>query len=486
MKKYSLNTSNKLIKTLTLMFLFFSIYTNAQTINPPVKSFGNICASPSFNSYTATFDFSGFPGGTTFVLEMSDAAGNFSNPTSISILSSQTTTSPGSFTFSVPPSTTTAGQNYRLRVRSISPAVTSGNSTPAFDAYYKAYNNSFTINNNLTSQNICGTSGTLSVDAGAGSPRNISGLKYKWYKNLVLIPGQTNFSLTVTTPGEYYAELDYGACSSSLTTSQKININFVTSASSYTMVSSLGTNICPGTPTTLSTQQGHSYQWYRNNVAIAGATQYAYITDVPGTYKVVVGPGSPCQSDSNTITLNAESFNLSVDALLPNAVNRIPEGESQIFTVTTDATSPTYEWFFNGAAVDPVNTSPTITIGKEGYPVPGRYKIVVKQNASCEFTEELEFDVIKGAVALTIPNVISPNNGDNSNDTWVIPNEYANNEHEVIIMDNYGKIVLQKTNYLSDWPARGSIEVKSVNPVYFYIINKNGSPIKKGSITIIQ
>jgi len=481
MKKHSLNTINKLVKTLTLMFLFFSFYTNAQTINPPVKSFGNICASPSFNSYTATFDFSGFGGGTTFVLEMSNAAGSFSSLTPISIISSQTATSPGSFTFSVPANTTTAGQNYVLRVRSIAPAITSGSSTPAFDAYYKAYNNSFTINNNLTAINICGNSGTLSVDAGSSSPRNFSGLKYKWYRNSVLIAGQTNFSLTVNTPGAYYAELDYGDCSSSLTTSQTINVNFVTSASSFTMVSSLGTEICPGTPTTLSTEQGHSYQWYRNNVAITGATQYAYITDVPGSYKVVVGPGSPCQSDSNTIVLNAESFNISVDALLPPAKNRILEGDTLTVTATTDAVSPTYEWFQDGVAVTPANNTPTIAITQAG-----KYKIVVNQTASCSFSKSLEFDVIFGAVALTVPNVISPNNGDDSNDTWVIPNEYANLEHEIIIMDNYGKIVLQKTNYLSDWPAPGSIEVKSVNPVYFYIINKNGSPIKKGSITIIQ
>lgn len=480
MKKHSLNSTYKLVKTVTLLFLFFSVFTNAQSINPPIKSFGNICASSSFNSYTVTFDFSGFGGGNTFILEMSDASGSFATLTPIGIISSQLVTSPGNFTFSVPASTTTAGQNYRLRVRSTAPAITSGNSL-VFDAFYKAYNNSFTINNNLTTINICGTSGTLSVDAGASSPRNFPGLKYKWYRNSVLIAGQTTFSLTVNTPGSYYAEIDYGACSSSLTTSQAINVNFVTSASSYTIVSSLGTDICPGTPTTLSTEPGHSYQWYRNNVAISGATQNAYITDDPGSYRVVVGPGSPCQSDSNTIVLNAESFNLSIDALLPPAKNRILEGESQTFTVTTDAVSPTYEWYKDGVLVDPVNTSPTITIG-----IPGRYKIVVNQTATCSFPKQLEFDVVYGAVALTIPNVISPNNGDDSNATWIIPNEYANIEHEVIIMDSYGKIVLQKANYLSDWPVSGSIEFKSVNPVYYYIINKNGSPIKKGSITIIQ
>ncbi len=479
MKSKNTTVLNKYIFLFALI-LFQASNLFAQSINPPIKAFGNICASPSFNSYTVTFDFSGFGGGNTFILEMSNAAGSFLSPTPISIISSQLATSPGSFTFSVPPNTTTAGQNYVLHVKSTSPAITS-NPSPAFDAYYKAYNDSFKLNNNLTTLNICGTSGTLSVDAGASSPRNFSGLSYKWYRNNVLIAGQSSFSLTVTTAGTYYAELDYGACSSSLTTSQEINVNFVTGASTYTIVSSLGTDICPSTPTTLSTEAGHSYQWYRNDVAISGATQNAYTTAVTGSYKVVVGPGSQCQSTSNTIVLNAEDFNLSIDALLPPAKNRILEGESKIFTVSTDAASPTYEWYKDGVLVNPVNTTPSITVTE-----PGRYKIIVNQTASCNFSKELEFDVIYGAVALTIPNVISPNNGDDSNDTWVIPNEYANNEHEIIIMDNYGKIVLQKINYLSDWPVKGSIEFKSVNPVYYYIINKNGSPVKKGSITIIQ
>jgi len=480
MKKHILNPMNKMIKKATFLFLLFPFLINSQTINPPVKSFTNICASPSFNSYTVTFDFTGFGGGNTFVLEMSDATGSFATLTPITILSSQLTTSPGNFTFSVPPNTTTAGQNYRLRVKSTVPVIISGNSS-AFEAYYKIYNNSFTINNNLTAINICGTSGTLSVDSGASSPRNFPGLKYKWYRNSTLIAGQTAFSLTVTTPGTYYAELDYGACSGSLTSSQAINVNFVTTASSYTIVSSLGTDICPSAPTTLSTEPGHSYQWYKNDVAISGATQNSYITAVPGSYKVVVGPGSPCQSTSNTIVLNAEDFNLSINALLPDAQNRILEGgDPLVVTATTDALSPTYEWYKDGV-LDVSNTTSTYSVT-----LPGRYKIKVNQTVSCNFSKELEFDVIYGAIALTIPNVISPNNGDFSNDTWVIPNEYANNEHEVIIMDNYGKIVLQKTNYLSDWPEKNSIEIKSVNPVYYYIINKNGSPIKKGSITIIQ
>jgi gliding motility-associated-like protein len=42
------------------------------------------------------------------------------------------------------------------------------------------------------------------------TPQGTTPLGYKWYKNDILIPGETSAQLTVTTPGTYKVEIDYG------------------------------------------------------------------------------------------------------------------------------------------------------------------------------------------------------------------------------------------------------------------------------------
>lgn len=476
---------NKIKKQYIILFLFlvvFSVKSFAQILNAPIKKFGNICASSGFNSYSVNFDFSGFNPGNTFVLEMSDPSGSFASLTPITILTSQLVTSPGKFTFKVPENINTAGKNYRLRVRSTSPALTSGLS-PSFNAYFWVFNNRIRLlDNGSGALSICGTSGTLSIDSAAPSPLQFPGLKYVWLKDGVIIPSETNSTLTVSTAGTYSVQVDYGSCNSTvgfLAYSQDVVVSFTTSTTSYSIISSLGTNICPGSPTTLSTTAGQAYQWYRDNTLIAGATSYSYQTDIEGTYKVVVSPGTACETTSSTMSLTTEDFNLSIDALEIPQTNVIPTGDTITITATTDAANPTFQWLDpNGTSVSNSTTFSTNT------PIDGEYKVIVTQTTGCVFPKEIKFKIRNGVPSTKIPNTISQNN-DGFNDTWIIPQEYSLSDIEILIVDSYGKEMLKTTNYQNDWPQT-AIEFKSVNPVFYYVISKNGSPLKKGSITVIK
>ena len=77
-------------------------------------------------------------------------------------------------------------------------------------------------------------------------------------------------------------------------------------------------------------------------------------------------------------------------------------------------------------------------------------------------------------------------NGDNINDTWVIPQQYvAGTNTEVIIMNSYGKTILATSNYQNNWP-QNEINFKQVNPVYYYIITTQNKKSRKGSITLVK
>ena len=484
MKSKINSLTNKYVLVFALCLFFLPVTVFGQTIsnvtNGSPSHGGTVfqrCANNGTVTYWSTFIISGsaFGVGNTFKLELSDATGSFATPI---LLSSSPTFSgaTGEFSFLLPAST--SGIGYKLRVSSTNP-VTSATSA-AIPSYYMPFNNGFWINNHSTTANICGGgSFTLSVDTPTiadPSPISFPSLKYKWYRGATLLSG-TGSSIGVTTSGVYHVEIDYGVCSSSVTRSQDVTVNIVAAGSTFNITSSGGTTVCPPSATTLSTTAGYAYQWFKDDVAIAGATAFSYAANQPGVYHVVVNQGT-CSSTSNSITLTVPGFTASIDVLEEPQINIIATGELKTITITTSAGGPTYEWYKNGILL-PAETTNSFTTSE-----PNHYKAIVNQTVGCLATKEFLFQLKEGVNPVQIPNLISPN-GDGSNDTWEIPQEYINANTEVMVVSATGQIVLQTTNYDGKWPLT-AIDFTAVNPVYYYIISRDGSPIKKGSITIIK
>ncbi|HEU4903502.1 MAG TPA: gliding motility-associated C-terminal domain-containing protein, partial [Flavisolibacter sp.] len=61
------------------------------------------------------------------------------------------------------------------------------------------------------------------------------------------------------------------------------------------------TNICPDQSVSLTASSGMAYQWYRNDTAIAGATEAVYLTSLAGVYSVKINDGTCTAFASNTI-----------------------------------------------------------------------------------------------------------------------------------------------------------------------------------------
>ncbi|MGC1632508.1 MAG: gliding motility-associated C-terminal domain-containing protein [Gelidibacter sp.] len=474
---------------LGVFVLLISGQINAQiVIGMPNLGFSRACASESFNTYNVTFVFTPEAELTPtnqFRIEMSDATGNFSNATVV--FTSQpgaVTTSPATLTFPLPE--TTAGEGYRLRVKSTAPAATSSSSA-AFAAYYKLQDSPFTINNLVSKGAYCsGGSYLLTIDnPGTGpndSPLKYPSLTYKWYRETsptttVFVGDGATFS--VSQPGKYFVKTNYGTCTSN-SYSNRVEISEVTTGDTdATVVSSLGNPFCSENGmTTLSTMVGVSYQWFKNGTAIAGAIEQLYQTNVSGTYSVKVELGS-C-SASGSINLSSEGFESSINV---SGQNTMDSGESLTATVTTTAKNPKFEWSLNGSIISAATAA---TYEATDF---GAYKVIVTQTLGCQVSEEFNFSITKTIEPFPevekIPNLISPN-GDGINDTWVIPTKYVNGtQTEVIIMNNQGKVVLQTTAYMNNWP-QDPMELSSINQVFYYIITTPDRQTKKGSITVVK
>ncbi|MEZ4802949.1 MAG: gliding motility-associated C-terminal domain-containing protein [Gelidibacter sp.] len=474
---------------LCLIVLCISEQTNAQiVIGTPNLGFSQACASASFNTYNVTFVFSpqSALGPTNqFSIEMSDADGSFSNSTIVFTSNpGAITTSPATLSFSLP--TTTAGEGYKLKIKSTAPVASSSGSV-AFAAYYKAQDSPFTINNLVSTGAYCtGGSYLLTIDnPGHGdndSPLNYPSLTFNWYKetgpttSVFVAEGNT---LTVTQEGTYFVETNYGTCTSDSFSNRVTISEAVSGEANATIVSSLGNPFCPDQGmTTLSTLGGNSYQWFKDGVLIPDGTEQMYQTDESGTYSVQVDLGS-CQA-SGSIILESEGFNSSID--VPET-NMVEEGDTLTIHVTTDASNPEFEWYLDGNIISGANTS---TFEATQY---GDYKVIVYQTSGCIVSKELVFSITEPIEQFPdvgdIPNYISPN-GDGINDTWQIPLQYVSGTNtEVMIMTNQGKVVLQTNDYQNNWPEDQS-NVTGITLVFYYIIKAPNQKEKKGSITVVK
>ncbi|PKB16684.1 gliding motility-associated C-terminal domain-containing protein [Flavobacterium sp. 5] len=477
----------------------------AQKISPKILPFEKICAggpypndpSKIFNEFQAQFKISGFDPSETFVVELSDPSGNFTTPIATIPLPPLNNTPPDTatdktLTFAIP-TDIVGSDNYELRIKSspsgvVSPSFTIFGtiSNKSLPVYFKSYSGSFFINDKKDVISFCsGSSLTLTVynptpTIPDSSPANYPQLKYHWYKDDVLIAGQSSSSLVVNTVGVYYAELNYGPCSDFNNSSQSVTVTSGAGPGGPTIVSSLGNPFCSSDQTTLTATAGNSYIWKKDGSVIAEATGQTYQTNVSGVYTCDIDFGGCTATGSidlkSTGTITANYKNIYIDKVVTEGETlTIAKGDTLNVAASTIDSNPTYQWYFNNGAIAGANQSALVINAA------GSYKAIISGCA-------ISFRVSDGTVYKTSePTNIVSVNSDGINDTWIVPDVYSNSNTHVVIFNSFGENVFETNDYdnYNGWP-QSSIEVKSFNPIYYYIITPNGESAKKGSITLLK
>ena len=173
---------------------------------------------------------------------------------------------------------------------------------------------------------------TTSVIGAAGT------VNYQWYFNGVIITGATNSSYNATAPGNYSCQIAIpGSCT--ITT---VAIPVTEYPLPNPLVSFDGTYIYTGSYYV-------TYQWYKDLVAIAGATTYHTNSLGSGDYKVAVTDTNGCQSYSDVFVYSGGATTLvgstqlagnNVD-IFPNPVNdeltiKMDKGAYTSYTITNN------------------------------------------------------------------------------------------------------------------------------------------------------
>ena len=363
--------------------------------NPPNNGSGSawtqICAGINgFNEYFVDVSWVGSPDANNdFILELSDATGSFAAPVQLATEGGQNTPN-GQFymEFAIP--VDTQGDGYRLRVRSTSPARDGAESEP-YAMYYQGYTQNFNISPNgdgTTPGSICAVNPiTLTVD----NVPNAETYNYQWYRSGTLLPGNGT-SILADTSGMYQAYIDYGAACTGASNaySNVIDVSLGSGSQGIAINPPANTALCTGQTETLQiniTNATWSYQWFKDGAPIAGATGENYIVDsatpnFAGDYQVEISATGICNEMSAAVTMtNAGGFTVTRDN--PANVVVLPS-QTVSLSVSTTATSPSFQWYRNTTAISGATNS-TLDITQDG-----TYYCAVTTTGACAATVNSE------------------------------------------------------------------------------------------------
>lgn len=130
------------------------------------------------------------------------------------------------------------------------------------------------------------SSTTLSASASLG---------YQWYKNGVLLPGETNQTVTITTPGKYNCMFTDLCGVDSLTSS----VTVVQNPKPVVLLTLNGSSsFCSGGSVLITGSSGGTSQWYKNGIAIPGATSNTYSATTSGLYNMIKTNTNGCKDSA--------------------------------------------------------------------------------------------------------------------------------------------------------------------------------------------
>lgn len=373
--------------------LLAGIKGTAQIINAPEPAplqtatgssgdpWGQACGSNEFNMFYVRFTWNPplVNNDNEFIFEISDGDGNFTNAIEITRFTDRNTTFDFLYRFEVP--TDFAGENYSMRMRSTSPAVT-GDSSIGYAMYFRSVTTSLQISENGSGDIGDGTASACDGDMVTLAVHNVDNpenLTYNWYRSSTLLTGAAfkGSSIQVSDGGLYQAEIDYGSCSSA-------NGGTLSNTISVSGGASMGLAINPPTESALCLGQAAppleanvnfttlNYTWFRDGIVVQAETLGAstYIVDTsdpnfPGAYTVQIRDdnNSICSETSDPVTItNAGDFTVARDN--PATVVLLPS-QTETLSVSTSNNTATFQWFRNGTSITG-ETNSSIEINQAG------------------------------------------------------------------------------------------------------------------------
>ena len=195
----------------------------------------------------------------------------------------------------------------------------------------------------------------------------------QWYKDGIALADATNSSYTATAGGSYTVTVTNShGCTSGASASVVVTVNTLPSAPSINMNGA--TIFCEGGSLILTSNNNSGNQWYKDGIAITGATNASYTATVAGSYTVRTTNSNGCTSNASA------SVEVNVTAL-PNAPAITAAGPTSFCVggsvILTSSAATGNQWFKDGIAI-PGATTATYTATTQGV-----YTVTATNNSGC-------------------------------------------------------------------------------------------------------
>ncbi|MCF2876340.1 MULTISPECIES: gliding motility-associated C-terminal domain-containing protein [unclassified Tenacibaculum] len=392
-----MNKITRSIQILLGVFLFCIHYTTvAQTLNPPVLQFGaSACddnpAGPKDFLIDLSFTTTAFNNDNQFIIELSDADGNFGSPITLRTLNDPTLNTAFNIpnvSFQLPAGT--FGKNYRIRVRTTSPVMTAVSAT-SFEAYYNQQ-----TTGSLTVTNADGKDDfTLCSGGSTELMLNVTTTGvYSWYRLVggveTLLATTNDPKFTISEPGNYFVRIDYGACGN--VESIHAIVSGISTADAQIANVSAVEEICSTKDYELKASinnSSYTYKWYYNGVEKQSSNSNTYTIPTEGQfgkYRLDIDTGD-CTTTSNEIELKQKTTpSFSVTTVNAGESVMLP-CETKKAEVTGAPSGATIQWYRNDVALTGQ------TLFEFNITSPGEYYAIVtdpSSSSSCPATVKSE------------------------------------------------------------------------------------------------
>jgi hypothetical protein len=281
----------------------------------------------------------------------------------------------------------------------------------------------------LTKPVVVSSTGSFVLCSGSSSVLELSvsnhtlyglGAVYVWYKDGMEVQRDTTPRYLVLGSGYYRVHVLLGICE---TTSDSVKVETgigsgvsplpqISGSGGQLQLCGLGSSVLLVLDNhSLYVGQGASYQWYRDSVALVGATGHMYSTGVSGRYRVVVTVGN-CGAWSNELDVtvgNHGGTNLPLVSVVSStgSLSLCGAGSSLVLSVSNSSSyvGGRYRWYRDSLLL--VNDTLSDLLVTQG----GSYLVHVLVD-SCSVTSG-SIQVVGGSGGITLP-VVSSVSGDTS------------------------------------------------------------------------
>jgi hypothetical protein len=188
--------------------------------------------------------------------------------------------------------------------------------------------------------NFC-TGGSVVLTAAGGG----IGYAYQWQKDAVNISLSTATSYTTGAGGVYTVLVTHpNGC-------KKVSAGTVVTVDAYPAVPGISaagsTSFCANKNVVLSSSAAAGNQWYKDAIAITGATNKTFTANLSGNYTVIATTAAGCATASTVTTLTANALP-AVPTIAAAGPTTFCSGSSVLLTASTGAG---YQWYKDGTTI---------------------------------------------------------------------------------------------------------------------------------------